>query len=317
MPSRDSEGGCPNSRQNLAPADDAPKEKFNTRPQTGFSGCCFVVAFHIISVGKAHNVTHNTIISSESSADKEGERLQNAVARRGIASRRGAAEIIKAGEVSVNGSRILEPGFRIDPARDTIHVRGKKLPVEQEERRTILLYKPRGLICSADNSQGETVCDLLRQQIPERLVPVGRLDRESEGLLIMSNDGELANILSHPRYGHKKTYNVKVSGVVDAAKLSVLRSRMEIDGYTIKPVDVEIIKANPRSDTCKLAFTLSEGRNRQIRKMCEQVGLRIVSLQRVRIGPLRIGTMKPGDWRELHQNDIEMLMRKAADRTAR
>jgi len=254
---------------------------------------------------------NNTTQSPAGSSSNSGERLQNVIAKRGIASRRGAADIIKAGEVTVNGKTVLEPGIRVDPSKDLISVKGQKLSQVTEEKRTILLYKPRGLICSADNAQGQTVCDLLSKQIPERLVPVGRLDKDSEGLLIMSNDGELTNILTHPRYGHKKSYNVWVTGVMDDQKLATLRSRMDIDGYFIKPVDVNIIKVNPRSDSYKLSFTLTEGRNRQIRKMCEQVGLRIVSLQRVRIGPLRIGKMKPGDWRELHQNDIDALMKKA------
>ena len=260
-------------------------------------------------------MNNDNTIAENKSPDNRGERLQNVLAQRGIASRRGAAEMIKAGEVSVNGQRILEPGFRVDAGKDTIQVKGKALPKQREQKRTILLYKPRGLVCSANNSQGGTVCDLLRQQIPERLVPVGRLDKDSEGLLIMSNDGELTNILSHPRYGHKKTYNVWVSGIVDEPKLATLRSRMEIDGYIIKPAEVKVIKATPRANEFKLAFTLSEGRNRQIRKMCDQVGLRIISLQRVRIGPLRIGKMKPGDWRELHKNDIDALTRGAASRS--
>ncbi len=257
---------------------------------------------------------HNTKPIADSS-DK-GERLQNVLAKRGIASRRGAADIIKSGDVTVNNEVVREPGYRIDLQKDVISVKGEVLSAPTEEKRTILLYKPRGLICSASNSQGQTVCDLLQQQIPERLVPVGRLDKESEGLLIMSNDGELTNILTHPRYGHKKTYNVRVNGMLDDSKLSVLQSRMEIDGYFIKPVEVNVLKANPRTNTYKLSFTLTEGRNRQIRKMCEQVGLRITTLKRVSIGPLRIGKMKPGDWRELHKNDIDALMRKAGSRSA-
>jgi pseudouridine synthase len=128
----------------------------------------------------------------------------------------------------------------------------------------------------------------------------------------MSNDGDLTNILTHPRYGHKKSYNVRVSGEMDESKLIILRSRMDIDGYFIKPVEVNLLKSN-RNNIHKLTFTLSEGRNRQIRKMCEQVGLRIVALQRTRIGPLRVGNMEPGDWRELHQNDIDALIRKGRE----
>ncbi len=253
----------------------------------------------------------NTRIPAKNNPADNGERLQNVLAQRGVASRRGAADIIKSGVVTVNGARIMQPGHRVDIKHDTVKVDGVVLDPKCEPKRTILLYKPRGLICSAANSQGTTVCDLLRQQIPEKLVPVGRLDKDSEGLLIMSNDGELINILTHPRYGHKKTYNVWVSGAIDKNKLATLRSRMEIDGYVIKPVQVEIIKINPRDNTVKLAFTLSEGRNRQIRKMCELADLRVISLQRIRIGALRIGRMKPGDWRELHENDITTLKRQA------
>ncbi|MDA3923922.1 MAG: pseudouridine synthase [Kiritimatiellae bacterium] len=257
-------------------------------------------------------MSNDTIQTDNDSSHNSGERLQNVLAKRGIASRRGAADIIKAGEVSVNGETIREPGIRVNPRKDNISVQGKKIAKTTEKKKTVLLYKPRGLICSADNSQGDTVCDLLSQQIPERLVPVGRLDKDSEGLLIMSNDGDLTNILTHPRYGHKKSYNVRVSGEMDESKLIILRSRMDIDGYFIKPVEVNLLKSN-RNNIHKLTFTLSEGRNRQIRKMCEQVGLRIVALQRTRIGPLRVGNMEPGDWRELHQNDIDALIRKGRE----
>jgi len=256
-------------------------------------------------------MSNNNTTDSKDSSNNAGERLQNVLAKRGIASRRGSADIIQAGEVTVNSETIREPGYRVNPKKDSISVRGKKIDKDIENKKTILLYKPRGLICSADNSQGDTVCDLLSQQISERLVPVGRLDRDSEGLLIMSNDGELTNIMTHPRYGHKKGYNVKVSGELDESKVAILGSRMDIDGYFIKPVEIVVLKSSPRSKLHKLSFTMGEGRNRQIRKMCEQVGLRIVSLQRVRIGPLRVGEMRPGDWRELHKNDIAELFRKA------
>ncbi|MFO7936751.1 MAG: pseudouridine synthase [Kiritimatiellia bacterium] len=256
-------------------------------------------------------MSDNNTFSQSDSRNKKNERLQNVLAKRGIASRRGAADIIKSGQVSVNGNVVLEPGLRVDPLTDEISLNGKILPENSEEKRTILLYKPRGLICSADNAQGETVCDLLQQQIPERLVPVGRLDKDSEGLLIMSNDGSLINVLTHPRYGHKKTYHVRVTGMIDDDKLRTLRSRMDIDGYFIKPVEVKVLKSTPKTNTYKLSFTLSEGRNRQIRKMCDQTGLKILTLKRVKIGPLSIGAMQPGDWRELHKNDIEVLMNKS------
>lgn len=239
-------------------------------------------------------------------ARPEGERLQNVLARRGVASRRHAADMIANGEVTVNGNVILEPGARVDPARDDIRVRGKRLAKSTEALRTVLLYKPRGLICSADNSRGDTVCDLMRQHLAERLVPVGRLDKDSEGLLLMSNDGELTQVMTHPRYGHTKTYIARVAGHMEESKIALLRSRMEIDGYRINPVEVEVLKVG-RDHTHKIAFTLTEGRNRQIRKMCSLARFVVLSLTRVRIGPLKIAHMQPGEWRELKESEIRFL----------
>ncbi|MCL1920672.1 MAG: rRNA pseudouridine synthase [Kiritimatiellaeota bacterium] len=237
---------------------------------------------------------------------REGERLQNVLARRGVASRRHAAEIIEQGDVTVNGSLVTEPGFRVNPEADEIRVNGRVLPMAEERKRTILLYKPPGLICGADNAQGETVCDFMGRYMPERLVPVGRLDKESEGLLLMSNDGDLVNVMTHPRYGHTKTYIARVAGHMEERKMKILRSRLEIDGYVIRPVEVEILKVG-RDHTHQIAFTLAEGRNRQIRKMCSAAGFVVLSLTRVRIGPVKICNMKPGEWRELSPSEISAL----------
>jgi len=228
------------------------------------------------------------------------------LSHRGVASRRHAADMIAAGEVSVNNQPVYEPGFRVRPEQDDIRVRGELLTKKTERLRTILLFKPRGLICSADSSRGETVCDLMRPHFPERLVPVGRLDKESEGLLLMSNDGELTNCMTHPRYGHTKTYIARVAGHMEDHKIDLLRSRMEIDGYVIQPVEVEVLKVG-RDHTHKLAFTLSEGRNRQIRKMCSLAHFVVLTLTRVRIGPLKIQNMQPGEWRELTESEIRAL----------
>ena len=246
--------------------------------------------------------------TSRSTFDKQqsGERLQNMLAKRGIASRRHAAEMIEAGHVTVNNTRVIEPGFRINADTDVICVDGQKLPKEAEKHRTILFYKPCGLICSADNERGETVCDFMKPHFPERLVPVGRLDKESEGLLLMSNDGELTNIMTHPRYGHTKTYIARVAGHMDDKKIEILRSRPEIDGYVIEPVEVEVLKVG-RDHTHKIAFTLSEGRNKQIRKMCSLAHFVVLELVRVRIGPIKICNMKPGEFRELTAAEINQL----------
>ncbi|HNX35879.1 MAG TPA: pseudouridine synthase [Kiritimatiellia bacterium] len=242
-----------------------------------------------------------------------GERLQNVLSHRGVASRRHAADMIAAGEVCVNGQPVYEPGFRVRPGKDDISVRSELLPKETERRRTILLYKPRGLICSADNSRGETVCDFMSQHFTERLVPVGRLDKESEGLLLMSNDGEFTNCMTHPRYGHTKTYIARVAGHMEESKIATLRSRLEIDGYVIQPVEVEVLKVG-RDNTHKIAFTLSEGRNRQIRKMCSLAHFVVLSLTRVRIGPLKIRNMQPGEWRELSDEEVSALKKPLAQK---
>jgi 23S rRNA pseudouridine2605 synthase len=252
---------------------------------------------------------HNTprpVPQNRNAAPTEGERLQNVLSHRGVASRRHAADIIADGGVTVNGQPVYEPGLRVDPRRDEIRVRGTLLPKATERLRTVLLHKPRGLICSADNTDGETVCDFMARFFEERLVPVVRLDKESEGLLIMSNDGDLHNLMTHPRHSPAKTYIARVAGHMEESKIATLRSRLEIDGYVIQPVEVEVLKVG-HDNTHNIAFTLSEGRNRQIRKMCSLAHFVVLSLTRVRIGPLKICNMQPGDWRELSENEIRAL----------
>ena len=252
----------------------------------------------------ANDTTSRTATQSLRTAD--GERLQNVLSHRGIASRRHAAEWIAAGAVTVNGQTVYEPGARVQPERDEICVRGERLSRQKEHPRTVLLYKPRGLICSADSERGETVCDLMRPLFRERLVPVGRLDKESEGLLLMSNDGELTHCMTHPRYGHTKTYLARVAGRMEESKIETLRSRLDIDGYIIQPVEVEVLKVG-RDNTHLLAFTLAEGRNRQIRKMCSLAHFVVLSLTRVRIAFLKICNMQSGEWRELSDSEVRAL----------
>lgn len=233
------------------------------------------------------------------------ERLQNILAKRGIASRRHAAMLIADGRVAVNGQTVFEPGFRVDSATDHITLDGAEIPRNEERLRTILLNKPRGMICSADSGQGRTVCDLFASQ-PERLVPVGRLDKESEGLLLMSNDGELINHLTHPRFGQTKRYEVVVTGKLTPSVLSRLNRSMVIDGYEIRPCEVRRLTPSGVLPAT-LEFVLHEGRNRQIRKMCEEVGLRVRSLRRTAIGTLTDFQLKPGEWRDLLPGELRLL----------
>lgn len=233
------------------------------------------------------------------------ERLQNILAHAGVASRRGAAILIESGVVTVDGLIVREPGARFD-AGVSIKVNGK--PVSAAEKsRTIVLNKPVGVLSTLrDPFGGRTVADLVRT--PERLVPVGRLDKDSEGLLLMSNDGALVNELTHPRFEHAKTYLVKVAGRWSAEKLATLRSPLTLDdGYTIRPVPVEVV-CEWENNTRLLKFVLREGRKRQIRKMCSLAHLVVLELKRVAVGSFKLpDDLEPGAWRDLTADELAAL----------
>ena len=237
--------------------------------------------------------------------ENAGERLQNILAHAGVASRRGAATLIASGAVTVDGLVVKEPGARFG-ADAEIRVNGRPL-VAAEKKRTIVLNKPVGVLSTmSDPFGGRTVAELVKT--PERLVPVGRLDKDSEGLLLMSNDGDLVNRLTHPRFEHRKVYLVKVAGRWSADKLATLRSPLTLDdGYTIRPVPVEEVRdlgANVRL----LKFTLKEGRKRQIRKMCSAAHLVVLSLRRVAVGAFELPPdLEPGAWRDLTDAEIGRL----------
>lgn len=235
------------------------------------------------------------------------ERLQNILAHAGVASRRGAAALVESGVVTVDGVVVREPGARFgDGVR--IEVNGK--PIASEERhRTVVLYKPVGVLSTmSDPFGGQTVADLVKT--PERLVPIGRLDKDSEGLLLLSNDGTLVNELTHPRFNHVKTYLVKVAGRWSAEKLATLRSPLTMDdGYTIRPVPVEVVREWD-NNTRLLKFVLGEGRKRQIRKMCSAAHLVVLTLKRVKVGDFELPReLKPGEWRDLTETELGQLRR--------
>lgn len=227
------------------------------------------------------------------------ERLQNLLAQRGIASRRGAAELIRAGRVTVEGAVITEPGLRVDPMSQ-ICVDNKPIALRAEPHRTFLYHKPVGEVCSTDGQGSRSVLDSFRA-FKERLVPVGRLDKDSEGLLLISNDGALIQQLTHPRYAHQKIYEVEVNMEPTQQQLDCLRRPLVIEGYRIRPVPVKVLR--PRL----LQFTLSEGRHRQIRQMCEQAHLRVRRLRRVALSGLRLGALPPGHYRELTATELQQL----------
>ena len=234
----------------------------------------------------------------------EGERLQNVLARRGVASRRRVAEWIAAGRVTVSGKPVLEPGWRVTPGVDEIRVDGRLLAACEEAPRTLLMYKPCGVICSADSSQGQTVCDWVRH-LAGRLVPVGRLDKESEGVILLSNDGALIQRLTHPRYGHSKRYEVTVTGLLTEDALQLLRAPQELDGYLTRPARVQVLQRGRTTHT--LEFTLCEGRHHQVRRLCGRAGLTVTRLLRTAVAGLTLAGLRPGEWRELTPAEQERL----------
>lgn len=237
------------------------------------------------------------------------ERLQNVLAHAGVASRRGASAIIEAGRVTVDGIVVREPGLRVDAEKASVAVDGRAVGAP-ERKRTIMLYKPVGVLSTvSDPFGGKTVADMLRGKVKERLVPVGRLDKDSEGLLLMTNDGDLALKLTHPRYEHEKTYVVKAAGRWSDDKLRILRGPVEMpDGYVTRPVPVELVSTG-RDNVHELVFRLKEGRKRQIRYMCSAAHLVVLSLKRVAIGALRLpADLKPGEWRDLEREETDAVL---------
>jgi len=236
------------------------------------------------------------------------ERLQNILSHAGVASRRHAAELIEAGHVTVDGIIVKEPGARFDPASVKIAVDGRGISAA-EKKRTIMLYKPVGVLSSmSDPFGGKTVADII--DCRERLVPVGRLDKDSEGMLLMSNDGDLTLKLTHPRYEHEKTYIVRAAGKWSEEKLRTLRGKIKMpDGYEIRPCPVRVIEDdNWEPNVTMLEFRLREGRKRQIRYMCSAAHLVVLSLKRVAVGSLRLDPMlKPGEYRDLTDEELKLL----------
>lgn len=236
------------------------------------------------------------------------ERLQNILSHAGVASRRHAAELIESGHVTVDGIIVNEPGARFDPAAVKIAVDGRGISAA-EKKRTIMLYKPVGILSSmSDPFGGKTVADIV--DCGERLVPVGRLDKDSEGMLLMSNDGDLTLKLTHPRYEHEKTYVVRAAGKWSEEKLRTLRGRIKMpDGYEIRPCPVRVLEDdNWEPNVTMLEFRLREGRKRQIRYMCSAAHLVVLSLKRVAVGSLRLDPMlRPGEWRDLTDEELKLL----------
>ncbi len=235
----------------------------------------------------------------------EKMRIQKYLSLCGVTSRRAAEDDIKKGFVYVNG-KLCSIGQVVDPAVDTVTYKGKKVALKRENDRIyVMLNKPRGYITTMSDELGrKTVLDLV-SDIPERIYPIGRLDRDSEGLLLMTNDGELTNILTHPTHKIPKIYHVKFKGKITDEQLEILRSPLVIDGYKIKPVKTDIVRLTDNETV--LEFTLFEGRNRQIRKMAEAAGLRIQRLTRIAVGNIKLGNLAPGKYKYLTGKQVKYL----------
>ncbi|MBQ8546662.1 MAG: rRNA pseudouridine synthase [Clostridia bacterium] len=231
-------------------------------------------------------------------------RLQKFFTDNKIMSRRASEKVILAGNVKING-RTAQLGDKVDPQNDTVVYNGKVIKPIFEEKRYIMLNKPLGYVTTTNDEKGrETVLSLVAD-LGERVYPVGRLDMYSEGLLILTNDGELTNRLTHPKHNMSKVYSVVIKGELSPDTLHKLNSPMEIDGYKLKPVKVRVVSI--KNGNTNALFTLNEGRNRQIRKMCEQCGLIIMRLTRISIGKLKLGELERGKYRELTPNEIAYL----------
>lgn len=241
------------------------------------------------------------------------ERLQKILAKAGLGSRRACEEFIAQGRVTVNGE-VAHLGQKADPTRDDIRLDGQRVK-PAEEPVYIALYKPRFVLSATESDDGrKTVRDLV--PVPQRVYPVGRLDLESEGLMLLTNDGELANRLMHPRYGHEKEYRVLVARRPDARQLEALRHGVVLeDGTRTRPAEVRIERTQGKG--AWLRIILKEGKKRQIREMCRLTGLPVVRLIRVRIGPLRLKNLKAGEWRHLTEDEVAMLRRSTQPRPQR
>lgn len=231
------------------------------------------------------------------------------MAEQGVASRRKSEDLIRAGKVKVNG-HIAEIGMKINPRKDLVTVGKQKLTnVKNRKMVYIMLNKPRGYVTTVSDELGrKTVMDLL-PDFGCRIYPVGRLDKDSEGLLLLTNDGSFTNCMTHPSHEYAKVYRVTVRPAVNDEILFNLRNGIEIDRRKTAPCEVTVLIEE--ENRVVLEFILHEGRNRQIRKMCESQGLEVARLKRISVGPIKLGMLKQGDYRELSEQDVKKLLRSA------
>ena len=235
------------------------------------------------------------------------ERLQKLLSGFGVASRREAERLIEAGVVKVNG-KVATLGMRADPETDRIEVDGRR--IEKRPPLTyVMLNKPRGYVTTTDDERGRrTVTDLL-EGLSHRVYPVGRLDMNTEGLLLLTNDGAFAQRLTHPKFEVEKEYRANVTGDAEAA-VKLFRKGMLIDGETFSPARARVLKTDPTTGVSTISIIIHEGKNRQVRRMCETAGLEVRRLKRVAEGPLTLTGLAPGKWRLLTEEEVSLLMGK-------
>ncbi len=242
-------------------------------------------------------------------------RIHKALADSGVASRRGAEKLIVQNRVTVNG-RPAQIGQDVNPARDVICVDKIRVIFEKKAKPVyIALHKPRGVVTTMSDELGRRCIAELVADVPARVYPVGRLDRDSEGLLLLTNDGDFANLIMHPSHHVQKTYRVTVRPDVTEEQLIALATGVRLeDGTATAPAQVQVLVREPGRTV--LRFTIGEGKNRQIRRMCEALGLEVARLRRIAVGPVRLGMLRPGKWRELTAEEVAAVRRAAAPTAA-
>lgn len=239
--------------------------------------------------------------------DRQGERLQKIIAKSGYTSRRKAEALIEEGKVKVNGKTVTTLGSKVT-SDDKIEVEG--FPIEKEEPVYILLYKPRGVISSVKDDKSRKVVTDLLPEIEERIFPVGRLDYDTSGLLLLTNDGEFANLLMHPSHGVEKLYIAKTKGIPDQDSLKKLRKGITVDGEKLKVSSVRVLSTDTKKNTAIVQIILHEGKNRQIRRMFETLNTPIDKLKREKYAFLTLEGLNPGEFRELSPHEVKKLKSK-------